>query len=212
MQKQSLQTPLLLHGFLGCKEDWDVFSQYFEGLAINWFSEEDILAFAGRPVIGYSMGGRLALKLSANFSKVILISANLGTTVCRESRKIQDENWAKKLETLPLKCFLNEWYKQPLFNTLKNHPCFSKVLERRMKINPEKAAKMLRKYSVAKQPTYHVGNKNIFFIYGSEDPKYAQEYESLERSFSITNAGHAVHIEQPEELAKKIKEILHSSK
>ncbi|MFM6813362.1 MAG: alpha/beta fold hydrolase, partial [Dolichospermum sp.] len=83
-------------------------------------------------LIGYSLGGRLALYLTLyfpnRFIKVILESASpgLATEMARLARIKSDAQIARKLTRMLNKDdfyhFLNNWYQQQVFGNIKNHP------------------------------------------------------------------------------------------
>lgn len=97
-------------------------------------------------LIGYSMGGRLALYLTLHFPhrfiKVILESASPGllTETQRLARIKSDAQIARKLSKMTNKDnfynFLNHWYQQPIFGDVKNHPQYQSMLESRIANHP----------------------------------------------------------------------------
>jgi 2-succinyl-6-hydroxy-2,4-cyclohexadiene-1-carboxylate synthase len=125
-----------LHGMVGEPADWDFLRPALPELQtpLLW-SEVDrytpwafqfakkVRAADPRPVlIGYSMGGRLALHaLLADptlFRAAIIISAHTGLAdrELRQRRWRQDDEWAKKLRSLPWETFLRIWNDQPVFD------------------------------------------------------------------------------------------------
>ncbi len=221
---------LFLHGFLGQKEDWDFLRAQlpFPSCAIDLpghgespIAEDIALAVKGQIpsadfVIGYSAGGRVALELKErfpkDFGKLILISAHTGLK-SEEERKERwkiDQQWIEMLTCAPFESFLEKWYDQKLFQSLKNSTYFSALLERRKKQNPTFLAQFLLQYSIAKKKPSQVYPGTIF-ICGEEDLKYATAYRRLNRlhtTYEIKNAGHAIHLENPKACAKVIeKEI-----
>jgi 2-succinyl-6-hydroxy-2,4-cyclohexadiene-1-carboxylate synthase len=87
-------------------------------------------------LVGYSMGGRLALYLSlylpGKFIKVILESASPGLATNIERLPIirSDSQMARKLTIISEKSdflsFLNNWYYQPIFSKIKIIPNIKK--------------------------------------------------------------------------------------
>jgi 2-succinyl-6-hydroxy-2,4-cyclohexadiene-1-carboxylate synthase len=110
-------------------------------------------------LMGYSMGGRLGLYLTLNFpqyfQKVILESTSPGlkTKSERLQRLILDTQKAQQLQTLEFTLFLEQWYHQPLFQTLTNNPEFDQVFEHRLKNNPIELSKSLRYLGTGNQPS-----------------------------------------------------------
>ncbi len=193
---------VFLHGFLGCPEDFDeVIASLpeFECRALTYPFEvpENVI------VVGYSMGGRIALGLS---QPKILISVHPGlqTLAEKNERRIQDQAWIELLRNNPFPEFLKAWYNQPLFDSIKKHPGFLRMIERRLKENPEKWAGILEKESLAQQMFYIP--KNAVFLHGTLDTKYGKLYSDLKvDSKAIPQAGHAAHLENPEACAEAIK-------
>ncbi len=133
---------------------------------------------------GYSMGGRLALYLTLHFPlgfyQVILESASPGlkTDQERSQRREADEKLARKLETIPLSSFLIEWYNQSLFKTVKQHPDWQKLIERRTQQNPQELSKSLRNMGTGNQPSLWEqlpdNSVPILLLVGEYDEKFSQ--------------------------------------
>ncbi len=141
---------VLLHGFLGAPADFsslkeeilarspqarfwspDLFesksalnsNQSFE----DWtkaFLEEVRAQFDSQPVclIGYSMGGRLALhahlESPVQFSSTILLSTNPGWLPGHPSeRQAWEESWREKMLTFPERELYQEWNRQEVFSS-----------------------------------------------------------------------------------------------
>lgn len=110
-------------------------------------------------LFGYSMGGRLALYMAINFSarfnKLILESASPGlkTAAERSLRRLSDLKLADKLENSNFQEFLCNWYKQPLFQSLRQHDNLEKIRARRLQNNPLELAKSLRNLGTGNQPS-----------------------------------------------------------
>jgi len=212
---------LFLHGFLGCKEDWEgviaLLQDRFFCIAIDLpdygeGSLVDILSLFNLPLcglIGYSMGGRIALmeraKQSEKFPKVVAFSAHPGLSSLAEKqeRYAHDLLWAEMLKTEPYEIFLEKWYAQELFASLKERTdLFEQMLKRRRKQNPQLLAKMLLHYSLAHQS--YLGKMHaVHFVCGERDLKYSMVYTGL--SFEkIAGCGHAVLLENPAACAASI--------
>ncbi len=101
-------------------------------------------------LVGYSMGGRLALYLTLHFperfSKVVLESASPGLKTKRDQleRKQRDLELAHELETSDFSSFLSSWYNQPLFASLENQPAFELLIASRIRNKPFELAKSQR--------------------------------------------------------------------
>ncbi len=221
---------LLLHGFLGQKEDWDPLLEHLTlpataldlpGHGKASFHDDFVLAIKEQIpqadiVVGYSAGGRLALELKERFQNdygsVILLSSHLGLTTEEEriTRWESDQKWIEKLRTAPFERFLNDWYNQPLFDPLKRHPCFPQLLRRRRQQNPKDLALFLASFSLAKRNVPKLFS-NTFFVHGHQDLQYATHYRKLatsDRVFEVEGSGHAVHLENPKGCANIIHRIV----
>ncbi|MBS0628988.1 MAG: alpha/beta fold hydrolase [Verrucomicrobia bacterium] len=213
---------LFLHGFLGQKEDWDPVLSHLpdvEKACINLpYNATDIalaikdLCQNAKIIIGYSAGGRIALELKSrfpqNYGRVIAFSAHPGLKTDEEKRARweSDQKWIDLLKTAPFELFLEKWYDQELFNSLKKHPQFANILARRKTQNPSHLAHFLEHNSLAKKSISDIFPSTIF-AYGKEDLKYAKLYRKLV-TFTVENAGHAVHLENPKACAMIIKGAL----
>ncbi len=217
---------LFLHGFLGQKEDWNPLLTHLpdvESTCIDLPYGADDIALAikemvpkAKFVIGYSAGGRIALELKTRFpedyGRIIALSAHPGlkTEEEKKARSLIDQKWVHLLKTAPFEDFLEQWYSQELFTSLKNHPQFQTILARRKTQNPLHLAQFLEHYSLAKKSNSEIFPSTIF-AHGKEDLKYAMLYRKLvttTRIFPIENAGHAVHLENPKACSKIIKGAL----
>lgn len=194
-----------LHGFLGSKEDWDEVISHlpYECIALDYpfvFPPDSI-------IVGYSMGGRIALQAKAK--KRIIISAHPGLIEESEKKKRleQDLRWIEMLKEKTLDEFLSAWYAQSLFDSLRQHPNFFQIRARRLLQNPALLIDMLEKYSLAHQ-TFQIPEET-HFIYGEEDLKYAEIYSRyLLQATKVERSGHVIPLENPEGCAAKIRELV----
>ncbi|NTW99277.1 MAG: 2-succinyl-6-hydroxy-2,4-cyclohexadiene-1-carboxylate synthase [Geobacteraceae bacterium] len=239
----SLPRILFLHGFLGSGSDWVPIARQLEkeyccilvdlpghgesdieanGNPDLFFTETvDALAMelsrsaAPEPcfLVGYSMGGRIALSLLLRhpelFEKAIIVSASPGlrTEGERLSRRESDEGIARKIER-NFEGFIKAWYEQPLFATLKNHPIFKEVESERIINNPGNLASALRLLGTGRQPSvWDELQKNrvpIQFFVGEKDLKFVEINRQMvnlcpESSLEIfKECGHTLHFENRE--------------
>ncbi|MBD1866513.1 2-succinyl-6-hydroxy-2,4-cyclohexadiene-1-carboxylate synthase [Cyanobacteria bacterium FACHB-471] len=174
-------------------------------------------------LVGYSMGGRLALYLTLyfphKFLKTVLESASPGlkTSAEREQRIQQDLTLAKKLEA-NFPSFLTKWYEQPLFNSLQHHSDFEKLLKQRLKNRPAQLAKSLCYLSTGCQPSLwqHIQQNTvpISLLTGELDPKFVQinhEMSQLGKLMQlriVERCGHNIHFENAHIFAEQIQNFL----
>jgi 2-succinyl-6-hydroxy-2,4-cyclohexadiene-1-carboxylate synthase len=216
-------TPLVfLHGMLGSWLDWlPVCAELKDRLCIavdlpghgdSPFTErfnEELLNIAPPRfhLIGYSMGGRLAMGFAAAYPEKIasltLISAHFGIPEEeRPARLKRDEAWAKMLLERPIDEFLTQWYEQPVFHTLDKE----RMRNMRQKQDAPSVAKCFIHYSLGRQPIYEPkGN----ILVGEWDPKFIDLYRN-HNPIVIPKAGHAAHLEQPQTVARVLQEITNS--
>ena len=137
-------------------------------------------------VTGYSMGGRLGLYLSmhhpSRVPKAVIESSSPGlkTVEERKNRLAHDENLALQLERDDLESFLEQWYSQPIFATLRVHSDFDTIFRRRLRSRSGELAKSLRNLSVGRQPSLWdhlaVNRVPILALAGEYDKKIVRSY------------------------------------
>jgi 2-succinyl-6-hydroxy-2,4-cyclohexadiene-1-carboxylate synthase len=163
-------------------------------------------------LMGYSMGGRLALYLALHFPwqfpRVIVESASPGllTTAERSARRQQDAALADRL-VADFPKFLNDWYRQPLFRSLPHHPDFASMQQRRWQNNPVELANSLRQMGLGTQP--HLWDAlaqhqaALLLLAGEGDRKFVAINQAMANCCAkarlqvISQAGHNIHLEQP---------------
>ncbi|HBC40656.1 MAG TPA: 2-succinyl-6-hydroxy-2,4-cyclohexadiene-1-carboxylate synthase [Pseudanabaena sp.] len=176
-------------------------------------------------LIGYSMGGRLALYLAIYFSKyfhkVVLESASAGvrTDVERQDRLAKDQQLAARLENGDFRQFLENWYQQPIFDSLRSQPDFPKLLEQRFNNSPYQLAKSLRNLSTGMQPSLWENLPKIeiplLFLVGELDPKFVKINQQMEQltKYSqlevVPKCGHNIHFENPDFFVKMMHTFFH---
>ena len=178
-------------------------------------------------IIAYSMGGRLALfmavKFPNRFERIILESTSPGLKTEQERRERQEHDTmlAERLEGSSLEQFLNEWYDQPLFATLKqDKKRFAKLLTNRTSNNKSGLAISLRMMGVGVQPSLwdelHKIQARLLLIVGEKDDKFkrvaAEMAPMCPRALVriVEGAGHNVHWEKTEQYARLVKDFLSS--
>ena len=189
------------------------------------------VAQAAPPVlIGYSMGGRLALYTALRFPRaaggLIVIGADPGIedAAARAERLTRDEALARQLaadgDADAFAGWLQRWYAAPLFGGLRRRADFDALLRRRLRGSPASLAAALHGLSVAVQPALWYALSALpvpaLFIAGAEDAKYravAGRIAALGAPWQAAvcpGAAHAVHIEQPEAVAALIRSFASS--
>lgn len=165
-------------------------------------------------LVGYSMGGRLALYLACHFpqyfSGMLLESASPGLAAAsdRKQRQGKDEALAEKIRTSNWSDFVDEWYAQPLFASLAQHPSFEALIRARQDSRPAELARSLQGMGTGIQPSLWESlprlNLPITLVVGALDSKFLTinkamvERCSAARLVILPNCGHVVHAEAPD--------------
>lgn len=214
---------VFLHGFLGSPDDWTPLTQHIQ----SPFKTLTLPGHHGKPLdlstlekeipekvtlIGYSLGGRLALDFARKFPEriedLIILSANPGIESGRDKRIIQDEKWISLIENEGMDRFLEEWYSQELFSSFL---LTEEMKKKRKRHDPHALCEVLRTLSPAKLPSLWPYLKDfsfpMLFLFGENDIKYRPIGNRLLKHFDVTwisNASHPIHIEAPEVIAEII--------
>lgn len=175
--------------------------------------------------VGYSMGGRLALCLALTHPdrcRAVVVesgSPGLASERAREGRREWDESRASELERQGLEAFLEDWYRQPLFHSIRRDEArFAALMERRRHNDPAGLARSLRLMGTGSQPSLWQQLPEIRFpwlaVAGALDSRYGktmQDMVSLSekgRLATIPDAGHNTHFERPEAFSRTLREFL----
>lgn len=232
-----------LHGFLGRGADWEPFRSRWEEAAGTELRAIDLFdkpqpevppelwgrRFAraisttdpGAVIIGYSLGGRLALQAllaePSLFRGAVIVSAGLGVEgeVERQMRRVWDDAWASRFETEPWSEVIQAWNGQPVFAGSTEAP------ERNeMDFDRRALAMALRWWSPAVQKP--VGDQlgriavPTLWIAGEGDSKYvaaataAAEATAGSQLWIAPGAGHRVPWDVPEEFGARVSDFLAS--
>jgi 2-succinyl-6-hydroxy-2,4-cyclohexadiene-1-carboxylate synthase len=175
-------------------------------------------------LVGYSMGGRLALYLTLHFPerfiKVVLESASPGLATEKErlERIKRDAQIARKLVRGDFAAFLFNWYNQPIFGSIKNHPEFDNMLRIRLQNHPIELAKSLQFMGIGSQPSLWEELKNnvtpLLLITGEYDDKFININAAIANICKlaqlkvINNSAHNIHFENALEFVQNIKDFL----
>jgi len=246
---------LLLHGFTGSSATWDAllpaWSAQYQVLAPDLighgqsaapadparytFEEavDDLLALLDTAgidqciVLGYSLGGRLALTFAAHaparVSALILESTSPGIADPSEraTRKAQDEALAAMIEERGIAWFVEYWEQQPLFASQARLPAAvrARIRAERLAQRSIGLANSLRGMGAgAMTPLWdHLPKLTVpaLLIAGTLDTKYVTIGQQMAARLPhaelviVPDAGHAVHVEQPEIFQNVVSTFLH---
>lgn len=174
-------------------------------------------------LLGYSMGGRLALHWAlanpGKFRQLILVGASpgLATATERDERGFADDAVAKYLRTQGLEAFYKYWHNQPFFRTLLALPPaqLDPILQRRHQNDPEGLALSLEHVGTGRLPSLwerlHELTGPVDLVTGEHDPKFTEiarrmaERMPRSRLSVVEGCGHAVHVERPSDLVQVLR-------
>ncbi|EUJ33579.1 alpha/beta fold family hydrolase [Listeria floridensis FSL S10-1187] len=250
VQKSQHPAVMLLHGFTGTHLTFAELLGYFESgryllpdlpghgrsLSLNpddyslLATEESLLEIAAREtagekplLIGYSMGGRIALRMVIDhpdaFSGLVLISSSPGleTEREREARREKDAAWVQMLREQGISFFTEKWAALSLFESQRKLPLLKQtaVETERLSQNPEGLALSLLGVGTGELPSGWADLTKVkcpvLLLTGEQDLKFKRlaarmkERLPLAEHVEIQGAGHAIQLEKPEELAKAIR-------
>ncbi len=177
-------------------------------------------------VVGYSMGGRLALQLALRSAAVVerlaLVSASAGlpSEDERSARRQQDEELARFIEDHSIEEFVARWEALPLFATERVLSSEVRAARRRQRLRsrPSGLAASLRAMGTGAQawlgPRLGELSMPVLVVAGMLDQKFAAIARGLAPGVRggalalVDGAGHAVHLEQPASVAALLREFL----
>lgn len=235
---------LLLHGFTGNSEGWKEFAPFWKDHSktialdiighgksgsppdIGQYQIEESAAVINSllekmgigkiDVLGYSMGGRLALTFAVNYPekvrKLILESASPGlrTEAERHERRIQDKKLSEKIQQEGIKNFIDYWENIPLFHSQKSLPekIRTRIRSQRLANSIDGLANSLNGMGTGVQPSWwdelaHL-EMPVLLITGNLDQKFCRIAEEMSKILpnvkwkTAEDAGHAIHVEKPE--------------
>ena len=237
------QPLLMLHGFTGSADAWQLvappIARHRRVIAVDLLGHgqtdapEDPARYQMAPAVadlaavldqlghetvdllGYSMGGRLALGFALDHpdrvASLILESASAGIAdpAEREARRRADDQLADAIERDGIVAFVDRWERLPLFATQMrlSKQERSRVREGRLAQRPGGLANSLRGFGQGIQPALHDRLASIVrptvLIVGEHDVKFRAIANDLEPRLGwawcdvAPRTGHAVHLESP---------------
>ena len=234
--------PVLMHGFTGSSHSWG--EHLVDGLASvgcppvlldlpghgrnataalpDCFSLDSALSAvedsghwpAG--LVGYSMGGRLALHFAAQrpdaVRRLVLESASPGleTQAERRLRRELDDDLARSIELDGVEAFVDRWQRLPLFETqgVVDETTRARLRAGRLNNSAEGLAGALRGLGTGALPSLWDALPGIhvptLVLVGALDQKFVSTGERMAaalpdaRLVVVPGAGHAVHLERPD--------------
>jgi 2-succinyl-6-hydroxy-2,4-cyclohexadiene-1-carboxylate synthase len=244
--------PVLLHGFTGSSLAWgDGVLDGLSGVGLfpvlvdlpghgraagrveeSAFTLDATLAVvdeAGRwpaDLLGYSMGGRIALHYAAAYPqrvrRLVLESASpgLASEADRAARRSADEARAARLLTDGIDAFVDEWESQPLFGSRGGlaPELLARQRELRLRNDARSLAAALRGLGTGALPSLwdRLGTITTptLLVVGELDLKFVEIAEAMARRLQqarvvvVAGAGHTVHLERPEAWVEAVSSFL----
>jgi len=224
-----------LPGFAQRAEAWasvaDRVGQKYRSLAIDfstWTFDGRLREIADRVddgdvVVGYSMGGRLALAAAlrrpGKFGGLVLVgtSAGIEDPEARAERRLADDELADWIERHTIEEFAERWEAQPVFAS-QSPELVRAQRPGRLAHDPSRLAQLLRSAGQGMfDPVWHrleAIDCPVLAVAGELDSKYADaSYRIAERvkhgrARLIPGAGHAPQLERPDEFAAVLFDFL----
>jgi 2-succinyl-6-hydroxy-2,4-cyclohexadiene-1-carboxylate synthase len=188
----------------------------------------DELGIEHTHLVGYSMGGRLALHVAARrqsrLTSILTIGAHAGLDEdAREGRRRNDEALALRIEREGIEAFVDYWSALPMFAGLDQRgPTFVAELRAERLRNTESglAASLRGMGAGVMDPVWRelaqVGVPGTF-VAGQLDDRYVGFARRLASAVPdgrveiVLRAGHAVHLERPDEFARVLQAHLEAT-
>lgn len=186
----------------------------------------DHLSVERTAVLGYSMGGRIALHLALRAPErlwaLVLENASPGIEAAseREERVRADEALAERIEREGLEDFVDYWEAQPLFASQARLPAAVREELRRQRLqnNAIGLANSLRGLGAGRQEPV-LGRLAplrlpVLLVTGALDTSYCDVARRMAAGLPcaqteiVPEAGHAVHLEQPKAFAAAVRAFL----
>lgn len=221
---------VLVHGFTQTLRSWDrvtgTLSETFQvvrvdlpghgassGVELDFAATAAAIGDAGGEAtyVGYSMGGRLCLRLALDrpdlVRALVLVGASPGLAGAEEraARRASDEDLAAEIERTGTAAFLERWLAQPMFATLQPEPA---DLEARGENSAAGLAGALRRLGTGVQePLWdRLGELRmpVLLVTGQDDTRFCALAERMAATIgpnaevvALAGAGHAAHLERP---------------
>jgi 2-succinyl-6-hydroxy-2,4-cyclohexadiene-1-carboxylate synthase len=177
-------------------------------------------------LVGYSLGGRLALRAALRspeaFRALVLIGATAGIEEgpLRVARAEADEKLASWIEAMPIDDIVGLWERQPLFAD-QSEKLVEEQRPGRLSHDPRSLALLLRTAGQGVlEPVWHELRSlelPVLAVAGARDDGYSRAAKRIAstapngRAAIVENAGHAPHLQRPEEVVGLLSEFLDSA-
>ena len=233
---------IFLHGFLGAGSDWGEIAaplaeDYFcvcpdlPGHGANITRDFDAqlsipqlalelralcaaLSLSAPIVVGYSLGGRVALAAAVQHPEIMQAlmlestSAGLDTEAERQARAATDDARAAVLLADGIAAFMRTWYAAPLFESLQMRPQLLAKLQAARTCNDARwMSKVVSELSPGRAASVWAELPSVrlrtLLLAGALDVRYTESAQRMAAAMPnaictvVADAGHNVHLEQP---------------
>lgn len=250
-------TLLLLHGFTGCRQVFDSFvdewsKQYrlvipdllghgesdvptdprryaMQETTADLKAIMDYFDLSQVDLLGYSMGGRIALGFAITYPtcvrRLVLEGASPGLQMEEDRRqRIElDEVLARFILEEGIRAFVDRWESLPLFASQERLP--SAVLGRQREIRLSHRAvglaSSLQGIGTGRQPSYWLDLADFesptLLVTGGLDPKFTDLNRHMQEQFQnaehvvLADAGHTPHLEKPSLFSQQVLSFLNGN-
>jgi 2-succinyl-6-hydroxy-2,4-cyclohexadiene-1-carboxylate synthase len=177
----------------------------------------------GSVLVGYSLGGRLALRAvlrdPGRYAGLVTVGATAGIDDpgLRSSRAEADDRLAAWMEAAPIEDVVSIWERQPLFAD-QSERLIESQRAGRLSHDPGGLAMLLRTAGQGVlEPVWHgllTLDLPVLAIAGARDEGYVAAAERIAdtaprgRAAVVEDAGHAAHLQRPERVAELIEGFL----
>ena len=251
--RAELQPIVFLHGFMGAGSDWREICELLAedyycvcpdlpGHGANTARDFDAqlslselaielhglcagLGLKAPIVVGYSLGGRVALHaalLHPNRMRALVLestSPGLEAVLEREARSAFDHARAAALLADGVPAFTKAWYSAPLFHSLHRYPLLlAKLQAARATNNARWLSKVIRELSPGRAASAWAGLASIttrtLLAAGALDVQYTAYVQRMAllmpsaNSLIVPNAGHNVHVEEPAAYVHAVRQFM----
>lgn len=227
----------VLPGFLGQSKDFELLSEFqYEVIPLfeknkplnvktekqkwinNFIQYVQTKNHKNNILLGYSFGARLALEVLKNhkdiFSHCVFISANTSHLPDqeREARKLNDQKWSESFLQNDWDQTLKQWNSQAVINNS------TPAVRKKQDFDMQAIERAFTDYSLAEQYVQAEDYKDVeakfLWLFGEQDSKFVKISKNMQDSswpgqfVTIPNAGHRLHLDQPEAFLKTLSEFL----